>query len=109
MEVKYTVEYLTQILYHSKNGAEQDDAAELLAVADDCSAAESALFHAIESTEIDDSLKRTCAESLVSIWIARGRVSHDYFDRLAGMPRDVVVAFLIATGNGSLLDSDSVL
>ena len=55
-----------------------------------------ALIKAIQSPALDDSLRRTCAESLATIWIEQGAVQQHAFNRLEGMPREVVEAFLIA-------------
>ena len=91
-----SVAELVQVLYESKNDAWRDDAAELLARAPDRAEAEAALIEAIQSSAIDDSLRRTCAESLAEIWIERGSVSESAFAELQGMPRDVVKTFLRA-------------
>lgn len=87
---------LVQILCGSENEAWRDDAAQELAHAPNRDEAEVALLEAIESPTLDDSLLRTCAESLATIWIERGAVEQRAFARLTGMPRQVVEAFLLA-------------
>ena len=90
---------LVQVLYESKNDAWRDDAAEQLALVPDQAEAEAALIGAITSSAIDDSLRRTGAESLASIWIERGYVTEGAFSKLHGMPRDVAAAFLRAANS----------
>lgn len=96
--VEPSVAELVGILFESDNDAWRDDAAQLLALSPDLVEAEAALVNAIVSDAIDDSLKRTCAESLAAIWIKRGCVDKCKLTRLAGMPRGVVEAFLLAAG-----------
>lgn len=85
-----TIEGLLEILLHSSNDAWRDDAAEDLANCKEELKAERALFEAIVSPKLDDSLRRTCAESLAVIWIRSGHVEMDKLDKLAGMARQVV-------------------
>jgi hypothetical protein len=94
------VDELLAVVLKPGNDALRDDAAEELAKCTDSEAAQAALVRAIGSPDVDDSLRRTCAESLAEIWIARRKVDQEIFRRLNGMPREVVVAFLKATGLG---------
>ena len=91
-----SVAELVEILYRSSNDVWRDDAAGQLASAPHRAEAEAALLDAIDSPAIDDSLRRTCAESLATIWVDQGRVNEFALARLAGMPREVVESFLLA-------------
>jgi hypothetical protein len=90
----HSVDNLVDILMNSANDAWRDDAAEELANSPDQFRAEKALISAIESPKLDDSLRRTCAESLATIWIRAGYVPVEEMSRLTGVPRIVVEAFL---------------
>lgn len=98
MMVERSITELVRVLFGSDNDAWRDDAAQLLALSSDQAAAEAALLEAITSDAIDDSLKRTCAESLASIWVKRGFFEPHNLTRLTGMPRTVIEAFLVAAG-----------
>jgi hypothetical protein len=93
-----SVKELADILMNSQNDVWRDDAAEELADVPDCRRAEEALMAAIESLKLDDSLRRTCAESLATIWIRAGHVPQESMKRLTGMPRSVVEDFLRDAG-----------
>lgn len=92
----HSIEELLQLLLHSSNDVWRDEAAEELAKFPDSTQAEQALFLAISSPLLDDSLRRTCAESLANIWIRSGGVERQTLETLAGMPRTVAEAFLKA-------------
>jgi hypothetical protein len=96
-----TVAELVEILYGSTNDAWRDDAAQELALASDRAGAEAALVAGIESPGLDDSLRRTCAESLASIWIDQGYAPATILSKLDGMPKDVIDAFLRAAAIGT--------
>lgn len=83
-----TIESLLNTLLHSSNGAWQDDAAQELANCSDQARAEEALFFAISSPKLDESLRRTCAESLVTIWIRLGEVTFEKIQMLHDAARD---------------------
>jgi hypothetical protein len=93
---KRSVTELVEILYKSENDVWRDDAAQDLASASNHAEAEVALLEAIESPALDDSLRRTCAESLATLWINQGHVQDHILAKLHGMPRDVIEAFLLA-------------
>lgn len=97
-EDAWSVAELVAVLYKSDNDAWRDDAAEQLAFASKQSDAEAALIAAIHSPEIDDSLRRTCAESLASIWIRKGEPDRHALAGISGGPREVLVAFLTSAG-----------
>jgi cytochrome P450 len=91
-----SVAELVHTLLNSENDAWRDDAAQALADVSDHAEAERALIAAIESPKLDDSLRRTCAESLAAIWIKTGEVPQEPMRKLTGAPRAVVEAFLRA-------------
>ena len=89
---------MRKVLFYSSNDAIRDDAAERLGDTywreDE---AQKVLFEGIFSPALDDSLKLTCAESLAEIWIRRGQVNDDLYERLDGSKfRGVIDAFLAA-------------
>src|SRR5436305_13780296 len=93
-----SVDKLLKTLLDSDNDAWRDDAAEELAKSPDVERAEEALFLAIESPKLDDSLRRTSAESLAEIWIRRGGTTREKICRLSGTPRVVAEEFLRVAG-----------
>ena len=89
-----SIDTLLDTLMNSSNDTWRDDAAQELANCPNKPQAEEALFTAIASSNLDDSLRRTCAESLATIWIRAGQVQDEKVRRLTGMPRIVVEEFL---------------
>jgi hypothetical protein len=73
-----SVEQLRNAFFYSSNDVVRDDAAQQLAERH-CQEdeAQTALFEGILSAVLDDSLKRTCAESLAEIWIRRNQINDD--------------------------------
>ena len=93
-----SVEQLRNALFYSSNDVVRDDAAQQLAERH-CQEdeAQTALFEGILSAVLDDSLKRTCAESLAEIWIRRNQINDDLYERLTvNKFREVIDAFLHA-------------
>lgn len=99
-----SVESLLDTLLNSPNDAWRDDAAQDLADCSDNVQAQEALFTAISSLKLDDSLIRTCAESLATIWILSGGVTTANIKRLNGVPRFVVEEYLRAANPGQYWD-----
>jgi hypothetical protein len=91
---------LQETLLRSKNDAWRDDAAELIAELywqDD--AAEGVLVEAMNSDLLDDSLRRTCLESIAEIWIRRGAINTETYDQFVGGPSQVILdAWITASG-----------
>lgn len=85
-----SVDDLLEILLHSPNDAWRDDAAEALASCKDVIKAEYALLKAIASPKLDDSLRRTCAESIAVLWIKLGYFEMDKLNSLTGIVRQIV-------------------
>ena len=93
---KDSIDDLLEILLHSSNDAWRDDAAEALANCEDVIQAECALLKAIASPKLDDSLRRTCAESISEIWIKSGYVDRDKLNSLTGIAKQVVEDHLVS-------------
>lgn len=84
-DLEPSIEQLRNYLFHSSNDALRDDAAERLGDTHwQEDEAQNVLFEGICSDALDDSLKLTCAESLAEIWIRRGQVNDDLYERLEG-------------------------
>jgi hypothetical protein len=92
------LEELLNILYESDNDAWRDDAAQALADFADSPLAQAALIAALDSKRLDESLERTCAESLATIWIRQGYAPGSVLARVSGVPREVIDAYLISSG-----------
>lgn len=93
-----SVEQLRKALFFSSNDVVRDDAAEALAERhwreDE---AQNVLYEGLISPAIDDSLKRTCAESLAEVWIRRGLVDDNLYRCLSDNKfRKIIDAFLEA-------------
>jgi hypothetical protein len=103
------IKELNQILLHSGNDVDRDDAAELL-YEKYWNEPESQfiLVSAINSGLLDDSLIRTCAESLVQIWLRLNIVNNEIYSQLTGMPKEVVDAFLNYKAPNKALHTDGV-
>ncbi|MFZ1767414.1 MAG: hypothetical protein WAT68_12305 [Candidatus Nitrotoga sp.] len=91
-----SVNKLLDTLFNATNDVWRDDAAEELGDCSDLIAAQEALFFAIESGQLDNSLRRTCAESLAKVWISRGYVKREELQRLKESERFIAEAFLRA-------------
>jgi hypothetical protein len=93
-----SVEQLRNALFYSSNDVVRDDAAEQLAERHwQEDEAQIVLFEGIVSAALDDSLKRTCAESLAEIWIRRNQIDDELYERLMGNKfREVIDTFLNA-------------